>query len=191
MPGASPGTARMRVVARLLAGSSAPALNATASGTAAGERSAHGVPSSTVDTNNDNASILTPSNLTLHVSLPAQADATRWHAAVLSWLQGLARRHFAARLDHFAPLVGVRWQRMGLTNARTRWGSASSDGSIRLHWRLIQLPPELADYVIVHELAHLHEMNHSPRFWAIVARVMPDYAQHRRALKQVQLAPLG
>ena len=127
--------------------------------------------------------------LTLAVALPADAAPERWQAAVLGWQQALARRHFTARLDHFAPQVGVQWARMGLTNARTRWGSASSSGTIRLHWRLVQLAPELADYVVVHELAHLREMNHSPRFWAIVAAVMPDYALHRQALKQIRLAP--
>ena len=126
--------------------------------------------------------------LALAVALPADAAPERWQAAVLGWQQALARRHFTAQLDHFAPQVGVQWARMGLTNARTRWGSASSSGTIRLHWRLIQLPPELADYVIVHELAHLREMNHSPRFWAVVQAVMPDYAVHRQTLKQIRLA---
>ena len=128
--------------------------------------------------------------LALDVALPADAPEAQWQAAVLRWLQTLARRHFTARLDQLAPVLGVRWSRLSLTNARTRWGSASSDGSIRLHWRLMQLTPELADYVIVHELAHLHEMNHSPRFWAIVAAAMPDYQRHQQALKQIRLAPL-
>ena len=128
--------------------------------------------------------------LALDVALPADAPEGQWQAAVLRWLQTLARRHFTARLDQLAPVLGVRWSRLSLTNARTRWGSASSDGSIRLHWRLMQLAPELADYVIVHELAHLHEMNHSPRFWAIVAAAMPDYQRHQQALKQIRLAPL-
>ena len=128
--------------------------------------------------------------LALDVALPADAPEAQWQAAVLRWLQTLARRHFTARLDQLAPVLGVRWSRLSLTNARTRWGSASSDGSIRLHWRLMQLAPELADYVIVHELAHLHEMNHSPRFWAIVAAAMPDYQRHQQALKQIRLAPL-
>ncbi len=130
------------------------------------------------------------SQLALDVALPADAPEAQWQAAVLRWLQTLARRHFTARLDQLAPVLGVRWSRLSLTNARTRWGSASSDGSIRLHWRLMQLAPELADYVIVHELAHLHEMNHSPRFWAIVAAAMPDYQRHQQALKQIRLAPL-
>jgi hypothetical protein len=130
-----------------------------------------------------------PFTLALDVALPADAPEAQWQAAVLHWLQTLARRHFTTRLDQLAPVLGVRWSRLSLTNARTRWGSASSDGSIRLHWRLMQLQPELADYVIVHELAHLHEMNHSPRFWAIVQAAMPDYARHQQALKQIRLAP--
>jgi predicted metal-dependent hydrolase len=188
---------RSVLVAGLANAAAAPSGRRRTAAARLGLNSRHDVSSSTVDEFNGESPILhqesgTPApRLSLHVALPTQADAGPWHAAVLAWLQGLARRHFTARLDHFAPLVGVRWTRMGLTSARTRWGSASSDGSIRLHWRLIQLPPALADYVIVHELAHLHEMNHSPRFWAIVERVMPDYRQHRLALKQTRLAPIA
>ncbi|HNL41945.1 MAG TPA: M48 family metallopeptidase, partial [Ottowia sp.] len=64
------------------------------------------------------------------------------------------------------------------------WGSASADGSIRLNWRLIHLDAALIDYVVVHELAHLHEMNHSPRFWQHVGRVLPDCHERRVALKR-------
>jgi hypothetical protein len=109
-------------------------------------------------------------------------DETRklvWH-----WWQSQALQHFRQRLDHFAALVQVRWTQLALSNAATRWGSAKSDGSIRLNWRLMHFAPDLADYVVVHELCHLREMNHSPRFWREVERVMPDYAQRQAALKQ-------
>lgn len=109
--------------------------------------------------------------------------------ATQAWLVRQARRLFTAQLDHFAPQVGVRWQRLGLMAARTRWGSASANGAIRLNWRLIHLPQPQIDYVVVHELAHLHEMNHSARFWQHVARVLPDYAVQRRALQQTVLPP--
>lgn len=118
----------------------------------------------------------------------AQERQQLLEAAARAWLHAQARRVFTARLDHFAPQVGVRWQRLTVSSARTRWGSASADGSIRLNRQLLHLPLTLVDYVVVHELAHLHEMNHSPRFWAHVERVLPDWAQRRQALRAQVLA---
>ncbi len=80
--------------------------------------------------------------------------------------------------------MGVRWKRLSLSNAASRWGSARADGSIRLNWRLIHYRMPLVDYVVVHELAHLREMNHSQAFWDTVGQALPDYATHRNALKQ-------
>jgi len=120
----------------------------------------------------------------LHVGLPQQAGGARLREAVQAWLMRQARRLFTQRLDHFAPLLGVRWHRLGLSSAGTRWGSASVNGSIRLNWRLIHLPPSLIDYVVVHELAHLREMNHSPRFWQHVQAVLPDYLERRGQLQR-------
>ena len=104
-------------------------------------------------------------------------DATR------AWLMRQARCLFTERLDHFAPRIGVHWKQLALSNAATRWGSASSTGAIRLHWRLMHFHPEVIDYVVVHELSHLRVMDHSPRFWATVAAAMPDHAALRRRLK--------
>lgn len=98
-----------------------------------------------------------------------------------------ARTLFTQRLNHFAPLLGVRYTQLRLSNARTRWGSANSRGHIALNWRLIHLAPELIDYVVVHELSHLRHMNHSPAFWATVASILPDHAQRRLALRGVGL----
>ncbi len=121
----------------------------------------------------------------LHISLPLhQSSPAHLREAVLRWLMHEAEPYFVARLNHYAPLLGVRWQRLNLSNARTRWGSASADGSIRLNWRLIQFRPEVIDYVVAHELSHLREMNHSPRFWATVASVLPDHAALRVELKR-------
>lgn len=125
---------------------------------------------------------------TLCIGLPRDATAQQLRDATQAWLMGQARRHFSGRLDHFAPQMAVRWQRLALSSARTRWGSASSDGSIRLNWRLIHFSPALIDYVVVHELAHLHEMNHGARFWQHVQRVLPDYGERRSALREA-LAP--
>ena len=124
----------------------------------------------------------------LPVSVPPGASTTQVREVAEAWLKKQARHLFEQRLQHFAPLLGVRWSKLSLSSASTRWGSARSDGHIRLNWRLIHLPVSQIDYVVVHELAHLREMNHSPRFWETVGEVMPDFAQRRQALRQ---APLG
>lgn len=120
----------------------------------------------------------------LCVGLPPEVEPARLQAVVQRWLQQQARLHFTERLAHFAPQLGVRPTRLALSNAATRWGSASADGSIRLHWRLIQLRPALIDYVVVHELSHLRHMDHSPRFWAVVASVLPDHRALRAELRR-------
>ncbi len=120
----------------------------------------------------------------LPVTVPPGASVTQVRDAAQVWLKKQAKTLFEARLHHFAPLLGVRWQKLSLSSASTRWGSARTDGHIRLNWRLIHLPISQIDYVVVHELAHLREMNHSPRFWETVGEVMPDYAQRRKALRQ-------
>ena len=125
----------------------------------------------------------------LHIGLPHSANAAQIRDAVQAWLMRDARRHFTARLDHFAPLLGVRWASLRLSSAQTRWGSAKADGSIRLNWRLLHYRPAVIDYVVAHELAHLRVMDHSPRFWDTVATVVPDYAQLRNHLRD-EPAPL-
>jgi hypothetical protein len=124
----------------------------------------------------------------LPVTVPPGASVTQVRDAAQVWLKKQAKALFEQRLHHFAPLLGVRWQKLSLSSASTRWGSARNDGHIRLNWRLIHLPISQIDYVVVHELAHLREMNHSPRFWETVGEVMPDYAQRRKALRQ---SPVG
>ncbi|MDO5625430.1 MAG: SprT family zinc-dependent metalloprotease [Pseudomonadota bacterium] len=119
----------------------------------------------------------------LHIGLPHTATPDQLRDTTQAWLMRQARRLFTERLDHFAPPMGVRWRRMSLSSAGTRWGSASADGAIRLNWRLIHFRLPIIDYVVVHELAHLREMNHSPAFWQHVEAVLPDYAERRGALK--------
>ena len=128
-------------------------------------------------------------NGTLQLHVAPGADELQIAALAQEEIKRQARRHFTARLDHFAPQLGVRWQRLRLSSARTRWGSASTRGTISLHWRLMQLAPAVVDYVVVHELAHLLEMNHSARFWAHVGRILPNYAELRAALKAADLPP--
>jgi predicted metal-dependent hydrolase len=126
---------------------------------------------------------LTPEQV-LPVTVPPGASVTQVRDAAQAWLKQQAKALFEERLHHFAPQLGVRWQKLKLSSASTRWGSARKDGHIRLNWRLVHLPISQIDYVVVHELAHLREMNHSPRFWETVGEVMPDYAMRRKALRQ-------
>ncbi|MEQ6434647.1 SprT family zinc-dependent metalloprotease [Comamonas sp. w2-DMI] len=123
----------------------------------------------------------------LCLPLGKQAPAVQVRAAVQAWMLREARNHFTARLQHHAPLMGVQWRALRLTSARTRWGSANTDGVIRLNWRLMQHGTDVIDYVVVHELAHLRHMDHSPRFWAVVADVLPHWKQLRQVLKDKPL----
>ena len=131
----------------------------------------------------DNLTLAGVPRLTLHVGLPHNASAAQIRDAVQAWLMRQAKRVFIARLDHFAPILGVHWRKLSLSSAGTRWGSASADGSIRLNWRLVHFRQSVIDYVMAHELSHLRVMDHSPRFWDTVRTVVPDYAELRSQLK--------
>jgi len=120
----------------------------------------------------------------LHLQLPALASEEQFKDRVQSWLQQEAKRVFTERLPLFAEKLQVRYQSMSLSAAKTRWGSCTSEGKIRLNWRLIHFSPLIIDYVIAHELAHLREMNHSPRFWATVQSVFPEMEIARQQLRQ-------
>ena len=126
---------------------------------------------------------------TLRLGLPLNAEPQQIRDAVQAWLMRQAKALFVERLNHYAPQLGVQWQRVSLSSAATRWGSASASGAIRLNWRLIHHKRDVIDYVVAHELSHLRVMDHSPRFWDTVQSVMPDYAVHRRTLKDEPLPP--
>jgi len=114
-----------------------------------------------------------------------QADALP-HAKQIftNWYKEKAQILFQERIDYYAPLLSVIYTKMRLSNAKKRWGSCSIKGYINLNWRLMMAPLSVIDYVVVHELAHLKEMNHSSRFWQIVENVLPDYKQERRWLRK-------
>lgn len=103
--------------------------------------------------------------------------------AELEGLKRAARDDFSQRVAHFAPLVGVQPQALSVRAQHSRWGSCSSKGSLSLNALLMLAPEAVRDYVVVHELCHLKEMNHSARFWAEVERVLPDYRTWRDWLK--------
>ncbi len=100
------------------------------------------------------------------------------------WYRDEARRIINLRVREFAAILGVIYSRLTIRDGRSRWGSCSSLGGLNFSWRLILAPPEILDYVVIHELAHLRELNHSPRFWAIVAAHCPAYRTHQRWLKE-------
>lgn len=103
---------------------------------------------------------------------------------VMNWYQQQAITCFKQRIELYAPELALPTPPFRLSQAKTRWGSCNSRGLITLNWRLIQLPLHLVDYVVVHELAHLIEMNHSKAFWEVVGSVCPGYREVRKELKE-------
>ncbi|MCD8103830.1 MAG: M48 family metallopeptidase [Lachnospiraceae bacterium] len=98
-----------------------------------------------------------------------------------------ALSYLPQRVAYYAARMGVNYGRITIREQKTRWGSCSSAGNLNFNWKLMLVPPELLDYVVVHELAHRREMNHSPQFWAIVEKELPDYRERRRRLKEINL----
>ena len=133
--------------------------------------------------NTDGAALPGVPRATLHVGLPQTAEPAQIRDAVQAWLMRRAKALFTERLDHFAPLLGVQWRKLALSSAGTLWGTAHSDGSIRLNWRLVHFRLAVIDYVVAHELSHLRVMDHSPRFWDTVRTVVPNYAELRGQLR--------
>jgi predicted metal-dependent hydrolase len=110
------------------------------------------------------------------------ADGVSLRERALGWIRGRALEFFCDRVAKLSGPHGLRVSSVGLSDAQTRWGSCGGNGRILLNWRLMLLPPHLIDYVAAHELAHLRELNHSPRFWNIVASLYPDHRSARREL---------
>ena len=112
-------------------------------------------------------------------------------AGELRLLAEKALQFIPERVRFWAPVVGVTYGRITIRNQRTRWGSCSAKGNLNFNCLLMLTPPEVIDSVIVHELCHRKEMNHSPRFWAEVAKVLPDYKQPLKWLKTEGQAIIG
>ncbi len=103
--------------------------------------------------------------------------------ALESWYRAQARQYIRERAASLAGAYGFQYGRITIRGQRTRWGSCSSKGNLNFNWRLMMAPPAAIDYVIIHELCHLREPNHSPAFWALVAKYCPDYEHWKRWLK--------
>jgi predicted metal-dependent hydrolase len=111
-------------------------------------------------------------------------DAARVAVRVAAFLKLRARDRLVSASDRYAAQVGRRVAQVTLRDTRSRWGSCTSDGSLMYSWRLIMAPPSVLDYVAAHEVAHMLEMNHSPRFWAVVERLFPNWQAERAWLKR-------
>jgi len=120
----------------------------------------------------------------LCVSVPAPERRDRVLAQLRTWLRAEARVVLQPRVAHFAERLGVSPRALELSSARLQWGSCTARGVIRLNWRLVHVEPELADYVVAHEVAHMVELNHSRRFWDLLATLYPDWRAARERLER-------
>jgi predicted metal-dependent hydrolase len=110
-------------------------------------------------------------------------DSTDPWPQLLDWYHREAEVLLTASVRHFAPLMGLAPPPLELRNWRRRWGECHLDGRLRFNWRLVLLPPESLDYLVVHELAHFLVSGHPPRFWQEVGKYLPDFATRRRWLR--------
>jgi len=117
-------------------------------------------------------------------TLRVGGEAALLRGRVLRWLKAEVRRAILPLAAARAAAIGKKHKRVALRDSRSRWGSCSSDGSLSFCWRLVFAPPEVLDYVVSHEVAHLAEMNHGPRFWAVVESLTPHAETARRWLAE-------
>ena len=120
--------------------------------------------------------IMTPKSIEVGIGKPAGAQ-------VKALLRHHARDRLAMASDHYAAVIGKDYTRLTLRDTRSRWGSCSSDRALMYSWRLIMAPDPILNYVAAHEVAHLAEMNHSQAFWDVVAKLCPDFQEHRAWLR--------
>jgi predicted metal-dependent hydrolase len=126
----------------------------------------------------------------LQLALPRDAAEAQIRDVVQSWLQGEAARIFGERVELFGDRIGPKFAGWRLSSARSQWGSCTHDGRVRLNWRLVHFPLPVIDYVVAHELAHLRELNHSPRFWQALGQLLPGFEAARDAIKGVDMRSL-
>ena len=119
--------------------------------------------------------------LTVKVGQPGAAAVAD---ALERWYRKRARQEVIPRLDAATERAGTSWTRLSIRGQRTRWASCSQDGAMSFNWRLLLAPPEILDYVVEHEVAHLEVLDHSDRYWRLLARRMPDYRERERWLRR-------
>jgi len=133
-----------------------------------------------------------PAAMELSMGLVPGASEALLKERVMNWYKAQAEGLFQQRLDLYAARLGVQYAGFALSSADTRWGSCTAQRTIRLNWKLMHFSLPLVDYVVAHELAHILEMNHSPRFWAHVGRIYPQYEEAKQLLRRraAELQPL-
>ena len=110
-------------------------------------------------------------------------DIPEWESLTASDKK-IAKQKIIERVDYYADCMGIDYGSISMRNQKSRWGNCSSKGNLNFNCLLMLTPPEVLDYVVVHELCHRKEMNHSARFWAEIGRVMPDYEIQRKWLRE-------
>ena len=100
-----------------------------------------------------------------------------------NWLVGMAEEVILDRLDYFAELMDLDFESVKIVNSRAKWGSCDRNLNLTFNFKMVMLPPIIIDYIIIHELSHILELNHSPQFWEVVASIMPTYKKQRETLK--------
>lgn len=122
--------------------------------------------------------------LNLPFEFPDMAAPERVRVELIHWYRDQARKVLHNRVQHFQELTGLRARIVRIKDQKRRWGSCSAEGALNFNWRLILAPPDILDYVVVHELCHLRMLNHSPAFWRLVGSVLPDYRARKAWLRQ-------
>ena len=120
-------------------------------------------------------------SMDLYLPEPENDEAVR--AAIRQVLSRRALERIRQRLSHYAPLIGVEFGRVAIRDQKSRWGSCSAKHNLNFNWKLIMAPPQALEYVVIHELCHLIEFNHSARFWRLVESRMPEYEAWKKWLK--------
>lgn len=122
----------------------------------------------------------------LVLMLPTDFTITETNKLLQQWLKKYARRHLINRLETLSQMTGLSFQKGIIRGQTSRWGSCSADKVISLNYKLLFLPASLVDYILIHELCHTRHLNHSQRFWALVAKFQPDVMQLRRECRKAQ-----
>ena len=119
-----------------------------------------------------------------HLARRPPQDVAKYTPKEIEQLREQARKLVTERVRYYAPIVGVTYGQIAIRAQHTRWGSCSSKGNLNFNCLLALVPPEVLDYVVVHELCHRKELNHSARFWSEVEKILPNYHMHRKWLKE-------
>ena len=123
--------------------------------------------------------------LSAFLDLAGSDPGTSVRGPLVQWYKRQAQAYLPARVAHYAAMLGVEVKQVLIRDQQRRWGSCNSQGVLRFNYRIIMAPPRVTDYVVAHEVCHLHELNHTAAYWANLERVMPDYRARRHELKQM------